>query len=994
MKICITYITLTFILIFCLLSTKINAQVNDEEAIELYPSFNHRGVVNTVVISYYKNDTFYLPLVELFGALQIDYETDLNNNTIRIYGSYLEDGTPYEINLATLRGNNGSKNIQLNSSDFIVGELDYYFTPRVFKELFKLDFKMDLNSLALTLDSENTLPIVSKFFREQKRKRSANNSYSDKNYDLKYSRDRSFLSGGFLDYNISQVYSPNSNVTTLSNSLGFELAGGDVQGSIIGSYSDEYSVFETNNLRWRYVVRDTPAFTSISLGQVRSDGLLRDSYTGVRISNDPIEPRRLYDEFRISGNATPQSEVELYLNNVLIDFENADGLGSYNFLVPLTYGLSNYNVRVYSPTGQVQEISKNIQIPFSFTRPGEVNYHINAGALDNRQIGTLDRDYLLNGDVSVGLNNWLSGKIGAEYYESIGTPTYKSSLSARIFSKYLVNAEYASDAYFRSSANVVYANSASIGISYTDFLTDFSIFNLSQDQKQFNVNTFMPVNFLGLPGNFRINVFSRIRETLNNTRIRLDAAFRKNRLNARFSYFDTFLGDINSLSPTNTARIQNSLTYTISRANNIPGIIKGTFLRTQLTFLPKLNIMEEAEFVLSRNVFKQGRIQFVYGRNFINNFDSFGINLVFDFNKIRSNTSARSVRNSSTITQNLRGSIGFDNSNGNVLLTSRQQVGRSATAFRLFVDNNGNNVFDEGDKAINESAIRVDRAGATSYSKDGITYLSQLQPYFKYNMEVVKSSIKNPLLVPQFEKFGLVTDPNQFKPVEIPFYISGVIEGNVYRYVNQEKTVAVPGLKLQLTREDSDFYQELRTFSDGSFYSYEVPPGNYKLTVDQSQLDILDVVATPNSLEFEVKALSQGDFVEGLNFLLAPEGFEQKKAEQVPTETIIADISQSSDIIEYETQLDEDIDKTLRLIIQAQTAFYNKNIDGALTLVNESLSLFKTAQGYALRGSLFYLKGNKIEAQKNWDLAIEFNPDIFIPDIEVLDQLIRTQPGN
>jgi tetratricopeptide (TPR) repeat protein len=88
------------------------------------------------------------------------------------------------------------------------------------------------------------------------------------------------------------------------------------------------------------------------------------------------------------------------------------------------------------------------------------------------------------------------------------------------------------------------------------------------------------------------------------------------------------------------------------------------------------------------------------------------------------------------------------------------------------------------------------------------------------------------------------------------------------------------------------------------------------------------------------------------------------------------------------------LDKTLRLIIQAQTAFYNKNIDGALTLVNESLSLFKTAQGYALRGSLFYLKGNKIEAQKNWDLAIEFNPDIFIPDIEVLDQLIRTQPGN
>jgi len=49
---------------------------------------------------------------------------------------------------------------------------------------------------------------------------------------------------------------------------------------------------------------------------------------------------------------------------------------------------------------------------------------------------------------------------------------------------------------------------------------------------------------------------------------------------------------------------------------------------------------------------------------------------------------------------------------------------------------------------------------------------------------------------------------------------------------------------------------------------------------------------------------------------------------------------------------------------------------------------------WEIKDRIYYLKGNKIEAQKSWDFAVELNPDIFIPDIEVLDQYIRTQPGN
>ena len=145
-----------------------------------------------------------------------------------------------------------------------------------------------------------------------------------------------------------------------------------------------------------------------------------------------------------------------------------------------------------------------------------------------------------------------------------------------------------------------------------------------------------------------------------------------------------------------------------------------------------------------------------------------------------------------------------------------------------------------------------------------------MQPYYFYNMEVNKGAIRNPLLVPEYEQFGLISDPNRFKKVEIPFYMSGVIEGIVERIASNGQRSGIGGLKLLLLDKEGNIFKELRTFSDGSFYDYEVPPGAYRLEIDSSQLDILNSESDPEYIEFTVEPDAQGDFVEGLNFTLSP----------------------------------------------------------------------------------------------------------------------------
>ena len=78
------------------------------------------------------------------------------------------------------------------------------------------------------------------------------------------------------------------------------------------------------------------------------------------------------------------------------------------------------------------------------------------------------------------------------------------------------------------------------------------------------------------------------------------------------------------------------------------------------------------------------------------------------------------------------------------------------------------------------------------------------------------------------------------------------------------------GLRLKMVGLENGLQKTLSTFSDGSFYSMEVPPGEYEISIDPAQLAFLHVKANPEKLYFVVHAEAEGDFIDNLNFLLSP----------------------------------------------------------------------------------------------------------------------------
>ena len=847
----------------------------DSEDIEVYLSFRHRGVINTVVISYYKDDRFFLPITELFSLFQIEAK----QTGLVTTGRFSSEQIPYSIDLGRQFIKFGDQTFELTTDDFLVKELDNYLPPNIYKDLFGLEFTIDFNNLTLDLETNTELPLIQKRLREQKRKLVDSNLKEQTFYPLRKGKTWSLLNGGAVDYSLTSYNSNQASTYNFNTSIGLQLAGGDLEGSIFGRYTNDELITDTDNLRWRYIFRNNRYLTKVTAGQTNMDGVLMNPYTGIRITNEPIENRRLFDEFEIRGSTFPQSEVEVYLNNALIDYAEADEMGNYRFLAPLYYGSSQLNLKIYGPTGQIIERSNRIQVPFSFTPKGELNYIINAGILENPLFGSTEKPLAAQGNISYGVTNWLTAKIGSEYYDEgleKDAPVFTSTLSARLNSNYILTLEGVTDAYYRGNLNAVFANAASFNLDYTNYINDFGIFNSSGNTKQLITSVFYPILIQNIPLNIRWSTFTRYRPESQTTSLRFDLSTRLRKFNIRMGYSDRLVDTYNPIEASQTSSIESSVTYNVSRNPNLPAIIRGTFLRTQLIYLPKLNEVESAQFLLSRSIFQTGRIQFSYGRNFFSNFNAFRFSLVLDFNKARSNTTFSSLKDNTSITKNIRGSVGYDTNYNNFLISSRNQVGRSGAAIKLFVDNDNNGRFDkEIDDPIEEGSVRIGRSGSSSIRKNGILYYTQIQPYYQYNMVMNKSSIKNPMLVPEEEEFSIITDPNTFKKIELPFYMSGVIEGVVERLYSDGQRGGLGGLKLNLVAKNRDFTQELRTFSDGSFYAYEIPPGEYEIAIDGGQLEILKANAKPRILNFEVQAIADGDFVEGLNFLVIPEGLEE-----------------------------------------------------------------------------------------------------------------------
>jgi hypothetical protein len=142
-----------------------------------------------------------------------------------------------------------------------------------------------------------------------------------------------------------------------------------------------------------------------------------------------------------------------------------------------------------------------------------------------------------------------------------------------------------------------------------------------------------------------------------------------------------------------------------------------------------------------------------------------------------------------------------------------------------------------------------------------------LDPYNKYRLEIVPVSFDNPLLRPKYKTYDITIDPNRFKLVNIPVYVSGIISGNIVLQTGAA-TKGVSTFKVILESADGKQKYEKWTFSDGEFIFDNIPPGKYVVYPDTEELNKHSYNSLNGIQMAEIKPSEEGDIIENIIFTL------------------------------------------------------------------------------------------------------------------------------
>lgn len=936
---------------------------------EFMLGFRHHAVGGYFVNALYSGNTgeVFLPLTELLGLLQIPYER--GEAVLSLQGRYPATQEYWEVNLHDQIVRKGEEVYELTADDYRLKDLDWFLLPEVFAQTYGLHFHINMTVFRMSLLNDYPLPAEERRRREQLRTAMDRRMHHE-DHPLVYPRNRQFAGAGMLDYNLSSSLTPNNHFHTYSLTGGMEAFGGDIQGSLTGSYSEAGHSAQTGNIHWRFVPGDNPYITAIRAGQISTTGLQTHRIIGGGITNDPVMPRRSFETFIIDGNTDPDSEVELYVNNSLADFTVADELGYFRFDYPLSYGTALMSLRIFKPTGEVVVREQRMQIPFTFLPVGVASYNIQGGYADDGLGKPNTGNMIWHGDLAYGLTPSVTLKAGVDYAGLDDELLYYASMSARIFRQYLLNADAAPGFYYRASTSVNLPGSRSFNLVITHFDGD-SPYNTRNANQHLQASFYLPFMLFGVNTGLRFSGEHFLLSESFATTCRPELSLRFGRANLRMNYRGRLAGNFDPELLLN-GLLSTSATYSFGRGHNMPGLLRGTRVRLQGRYDAGRGELIDVGVQVARNLGKRGRFTLDADRNLLNNQTMLRLGLVIDMQAIRSNTQATAGGSNYTLQQTLSGSTGLDAPNRRMVATNRNQVGQAAASVVAFIDSNNSGQFDPGEEVVPLRNINISGGSGHHTGNDGIMRISQIQSYWRYNVELQQSAIPNPTLAPLFNEFSFVADPNRYKRLEIPLYRTGIIEGHVKNRIEEGNHQGVGGVRLLLTHLNTNENKPIRTFSDGSFYAMHLLPGLYALEIEPPVLDFIGRESEPAQHRFTVDALADGHFLDGLDFLLIPANMD-------PFQKLL--ITMTDEEQQYYEERLKEINRHFNLFSLAQDAFYEFKFENALNYINKSLSIFETDYTLALKGSILYALNEPEEALRLWELASSRNPDIEIPKL-------------
>lgn len=835
-----------------------NFFVKSELAEEVFLNLSYEKLFVYPLSAVLSEDKIYLPVIEFLKGLKINYE--VKNSKKLIEGLFISNNLNYSINFELKTIKIGEKYIEFTENDFVLINDVYYIHPVIFENLFNAKIEVNFNKLVVEVKSPDKLPAMIYHERDAERTDLKKNEV-EVSAPLIYKKDRTYLNAGFLDYSLSSNFMRNSDPGYNYNfDLGTEFLGGDLKTSIGGSIDEGKFNHANGNFLWKYALDKNSFLNQVYVGQLNYTGQYNGLINGIQITNTPVEQRVTFDRYTITETTVPNSDVELYINNQLYDYKKADALGNVFFDIPLNFGSNYIYLKIFSPTGEVLENAKKIQVPTGFLPKGSVDYNVSFG-----ELGT-SKEKLLAGDVSVGVTNWLTNTAGFEKITSMDqNATFYNSVSARLFSQYIMNVTIAPKIYNRATLNASFVSNLYFEVGHTQF-EDNKLYNIASISGESYVKGVIPFEFAD--NNFVTQVqvkntnFYSTHDVIK-ADIEQSLNFSNFRTSLRFSHIRNTIPTImETLEQGRISSISNKIFLGTDYMLPDFGFLERNMVNTNIHYNISDKRFESLQTIFTTNITKNFKVQLKYQTNFTPGSNDISAQFVFELPFTRNFVTV----GQNSVSTSLQGSVGVDLNYRKFLLYNKPQVGSSAVSFRMFYDVNNNGLFDSDEEVLKNGKLNFRESATLDNSDENVLRVTELVPNQEYIVEINESFLKDPLLIPKYKRFSFVATANRFKHIDIPFNMSQEIYGSV-TVKSGEQELKLGGIDVVIKNLETDETTILSSYYDGGIYALQFVPGDYVAYVKPQLLKNLNAVSYPEKINFTISNNREESNNE-LNFML------------------------------------------------------------------------------------------------------------------------------
>ena len=218
--------------------------------------------------------------------------------------------------------------------------------------------------------------------------------------------------------------------------------------------------------------------------------------------------------------------------------------------------------------------------------------------------------------------------------------------------------------------------------------------------------------------------------------------------------------------------------------------------------------------------------------------------------------------------QSASGSLMYNDRTNHVNFSNRNSVGKGAILVLPYLDLNNNGRHDADEPKVYGINISMS-GGRIKYNKaDTSIQVTDLEAYANYTLKI-NETFENVAWHIRNKTISIVIDPNQFKVVEVPVTVAAEVAGMVYLEANNVKK-PLSRIIVSFFRSDYTLAGEATTDADGSFSYSGLLPGSYTAQINAAQMQKLHMKALPWSLPFTITANKNGDFIDGLRFIVQP----------------------------------------------------------------------------------------------------------------------------